>query len=40
MFIIEKMDGMRVQFQTECFQEQDVVSHNIFVRKVKLVHDN
>ncbi len=40
VFIIEKVDGMRVQFQTECFQEQYVVSHYIFVGEVKLVHNN
>lgn len=40
VFVVEEMDRMCVQFQTERFQEQDVVSHNILVGKVKFMHNN
>lgn len=40
VFIVEKVYRVRVQLQTECLQKQNIISHHIFVRKVKFMDDN
>lgn len=40
VFVVEKVDGVSVQFQTECLQEQNVVAHNVFVGKVEFMHND
>lgn len=40
VFIVEKVYRVRVQFQTERLQEQNIISHHIFVGKVKFMDDN
>lgn len=35
--IEEEMNGMRVEFQGQGFEERDVIRHDLFVRKVELV---
>ena len=38
-FIIKEMNGMLVQSERQCFEERNVVSHDFFIRKIKLVHN-
>ena len=37
--IIKEMNGMLVQSERQCFEERNVVSHDFFIRKIKLVHN-
>lgn len=39
-FVVEEVDRVWVQLQTERLQEQHIVAHHILVRKVKLVDDD
>lgn len=39
MFIIKEMYCVSVQLQTESFQEQDVVTHYVFVGEIKFVNN-
>ena len=35
--IVEEMDGIAVEFQGKGLQERDVVGHDFFIRKIKLM---
>lgn len=36
--IIEKMYGMIIQFETQSFQEGDIICHDLLIRYIKLVN--
>jgi hypothetical protein len=37
--IIEKVDGMGIQFQRQGLKKWDIVCHNLFIWEIKLVHN-
>lgn len=40
VFVVEKVDCVRVQLQTERLQKENVIAHNVLVGKVELVNDD
>lgn len=40
VFVVEEMNGVHIQFQTECFQEQDIIAHDVLVGEIEFVDNN
>jgi hypothetical protein len=38
--IVEEVNGVRVEFEAECFEEADVVRHDLLVGEVEFVFDD
>lgn len=40
VFVVEKVDRVWVELHAEGLEKENIVTHNVLVRKVKLMHDD